>query len=90
MVDHCLPLRETTAGRALNRELKQSMTALQVAARRLRGRARKQGDPLALHELNKRQAEIDERIVQTANQLKELKVPFTAQIRAFFRGRGSE
>jgi hypothetical protein len=40
--------------------------------------------------LNQRQSEIDKKIVQTANEIKELKIPLTAQIRAFFSNKSGD
>jgi hypothetical protein len=89
MVGRGLQLKQTTAGVTLNNELKKLIKARKEAARKLRAQAKKQDNALVVEELNQRQSEIDKKIVQTANELQELKIPLTAHIRAWFSSKGS-
>jgi chromosome condensin MukBEF ATPase and DNA-binding subunit MukB len=88
IVDSDLRLNETQAGIALNKELEKLIKDRKDAARRLRDQVQNQNNELVVQELNKRQAEIEEKINQTADQLRELKIPFTRRVRLFFKGRG--
>jgi chromosome condensin MukBEF ATPase and DNA-binding subunit MukB len=88
IVDTHLRLNETQAGIALNKELEKLIKDRKDAARRLRDQVQNQNNELVVQELNKRQAEIEEKINQTADQLRELKIPFTRRVRLFFKGRG--
>jgi len=84
MVERGLQLKQTKAGVTLNNELKKLIKARKDAARKLRAQAKKQDNALVVEELNQRQSEIDNKIIQTAKELQELKIPLTAQIRAWF------
>jgi len=88
IVDTHLRLNETRAGIALNKELEKLIKDRKDAARRLRDQVQNQDNELVVQELNKRQAEIEAKINQTADQLRELKIPFTRRVRLFFKGRG--
>jgi len=79
IVDRQLQLKRTTAGVTLNQELKQLLKSRKETVRKLQAEAKSQGDKLVLQDLNQQQAEIDKKIIQTTNDLKELKVPFTTQ-----------
>jgi chromosome condensin MukBEF ATPase and DNA-binding subunit MukB len=87
MVEIHLPLNETQAGITLNRELEQLIKDRKHAARKLRQQAENQNNELVVQELNQRKAEIDEKILQTADELRQLKIPFTRRVRLFFLGR---
>jgi len=88
--DRRLPFRQTKASVTLDSELRGLIKARKEAARKLRAHAKEQHNPLVVEELNQRQSEIDKKIVQTANEIKELKIPLTAQIRAFFSNKGGD
>jgi hypothetical protein len=88
IVDHHLQLKRTEAGITLNDELKKLLQARKVASRKLRAQLKNQNNELVVQELNQQQAEIDERIEETAIQLKELNIPFTSQLLGFFGGGG--
>jgi len=86
LVERRLRLKQTTAGVTLNNELKKLIKARKDAARKLRRQAKKQHNVFVVQELNQRQSELDKKILQTANELKELKIPLTEQIRTFLQG----
>jgi hypothetical protein len=86
VVDH-LRLNETAAGIALNHELEKLIKAQKDAARRIDEQAGTQGNKLAVHALNAQKAEIEEKILKTVDQLREMKIPFTRRVRLFFKGR---
>jgi len=88
IVDEHLRLNETEAGIALNKELEKLIKDRKEAGRRLREQAQNQNNVLVVQELNKRQAEIEDKIQQTADQLRAMKIPFTRRVRLFFKGRG--
>lgn len=88
IVDSHLRLNETRAGIALNKELEKLIKDRKDAARRLRDQVQNQDNEQVVQELNKRQAEIEQKINQTADQLRELKIPFTRRVRLLFKGRG--
>jgi chromosome condensin MukBEF ATPase and DNA-binding subunit MukB len=85
IVDGNLRLNETQAGIVLNKELKKLIRGKQEAARRLREQMGKQTNDFVVQELNQQQKEIDTKIRQIADQLREMKIPFTRKIRLFFR-----
>jgi len=80
IVDIQLRLNETQAGITLNKQLEQLIKDHQDATRKLGEQADKQGNALVVQELNARKAEIDEKIQQTANQIRQLKIPFTRRV----------
>ena len=86
LVERRLRLKQTTAGVTLNDELKKLIKARKEASRKLRAQVKQQDNALMVEELNQQQAEIDKKILQTANELKELKIPLTEQIRTFLQG----
>jgi len=75
IVDFRKLLQQTAAGITLNEELQRLIKARKEASRQLRAQMNKEDNGIILQELNKQQAEIDEQIVLTANQLRELKIP---------------
>ena len=79
IVDRHLKLKRTAAGITLHNELKQLLQDRKIAARKLRAQMNSQDNDLVVQQLNQRQAEIDEKITQTANQLKELNIPVFAR-----------
>jgi hypothetical protein len=83
MVDRRLKLSQTTAGITLNNELKRLIKARKDASRKLRAQTKKQDNTLIVEELNMRQVEIDKQISQTADELRNLKIPLAAHIRIF-------
>jgi chromosome condensin MukBEF ATPase and DNA-binding subunit MukB len=85
IVDVNLRLNETQAGIALNKELEKLIKDRKEAARRLREQMGNQTSDLLVQELNKRKTEIDTKIQQTADQLRQMKIPFSRKIRLFFR-----
>ncbi|KIM71210.1 hypothetical protein PILCRDRAFT_827098 [Piloderma croceum F 1598] len=84
IVDSHLRLNETQVGIVLNKELEKLIKDRKDAARRLREQVQNQNNELVVQELN----ELQEKINQTADQLRELKIPFTRRVRLFFKGRG--
>jgi hypothetical protein len=88
IVDEHLRLNETEAGIALNKEMEKLIKDRKEASRRLREQAQNQNNVLVVQELNRRQAEIEDKIQQTADQLRAMKIPFTRRVRLFFMGRG--
>jgi hypothetical protein len=88
IVDTHLRLNETKAGIALNKELEKLIKDRKIAARKLREQAQNQTNELVVQELNKQQAEIDQKINRTADQLREMKIPFTRRVLLFFKGHG--
>jgi len=74
-----LMLKRTEVGITLHNELKQLLQDRKIAARKLRAQMNSQDNDLVVQQLNQRQAEIDEKITQTANQLKELNIPVFAR-----------
>ena len=89
IVDTRLRLNETQAGIALNKELEKLIKDQQKAARRLRKLAKNQDNELAVQQLNVQKANLEENIRKTADQLREMKIPFTRRVLAFFRGQVS-
>ena len=89
IVDNRLRLNETQAGVTLNKELEKLIKDQEVAARRLRNLAKNQDNELVVQQLNGQQAEIEEDIRKTADQLREMKIPLTRRIRLFFTGKVS-
>jgi chromosome condensin MukBEF ATPase and DNA-binding subunit MukB len=85
IVDASLRLNETQAGIALNKELEKLIKDRKETARRLWEQMGNQTNDLVVQELNQRKAELDAKIHQTADQLREMKIPFTRKIRLFFR-----
>jgi hypothetical protein len=85
IVDRSLRLQQTTAGVTLNNELKTLIKARKDAARKLRLQAKAQDNELVLAELNQRQAQLDDQIAQTAQELWIMRIPLTAVVRQFFR-----
>jgi hypothetical protein len=85
LVDANLRLNETQAGIALNKELEKLIKDRKETARRLWQQMENQTDDLVVQELNQRKTELDTKIRQTADQLREMKIPFTRKIRLFFR-----
>ena len=79
IVDRHLKLKRTAAGITLHKELKQLLQDRKIAASKLRAQMNSQDNDLVVQQLNQRQAEIDEKITQTANQLKELNIPVLAR-----------
>jgi hypothetical protein len=79
IVDRHLKLKRTAAGITLHKELKQLLQDRKIAASKLRAQMNSQDNDLVVQQLNQRQAEIDEKITQTANQLKELNIPVFAR-----------
>jgi len=86
MVDRHLTLQQTEAGITLNDELKRLIKARKDASRRLRAQTKKQDNTLIVHELNVQQAEIEEQIIKTADELQKLKIPMGAHFRKFVSG----
>jgi len=86
IVDDQLRLNETEAGIALNNELLRLISEQKEAAQRLSEQASNQNNEGVVRELNERKAEIEEKIRKTADQLLQLKVPFTRRVRLFFKG----
>jgi chromosome condensin MukBEF ATPase and DNA-binding subunit MukB len=85
IVDVNLMLNETQAGIALNKELEKLIRDKKEASRRLQEQTGKQTNDFVVQELNQQQKEIDTKIRQIADQLREMKIPFTRKIRMFFR-----
>ncbi|KIM78703.1 hypothetical protein PILCRDRAFT_824143 [Piloderma croceum F 1598] len=88
MVDTQLRLSETNAGITLNKELQKLIAEQKEAARKLREHAGDQANEHVVKGLNERKAEIDRKIRQTADQLQQLKIPFSRRFVLFLKGRG--
>ena len=88
IVDDKLRINETAAGVTLNKELEKLIKAQKNASRMLEQQDKKQDDELVVHELNERKVQIDEKILQFSNQLRELKIPFWRRVYLFLSGRG--
>ena len=86
IVESQLRLNETQAGIELNNELMKLISEQKEAARRLAEQAVNQDHELVVQELNQRKAEIEEKIHQTADQLLQMKIPFTRRVRLLFKG----
>jgi hypothetical protein len=86
IVDGHLRLGETEACIALNGGLLKLIKEQKEMARSLLEQAGYQNNGLVVQELNERRAEIEEKIRQTADQLHQLKIPFTRRVRLFFKG----
>jgi hypothetical protein len=85
-----LRLNETEVGLSLNKELTKLIRDQRDAARKLAEQAKAYDNELVVERLNKRTAEIEERIRQTADQLRIMKIPFTRRVRLYLKGkRGS-
>jgi hypothetical protein len=85
IVDIRLRLNETQAGITLNNTLERLIKDRQVATRKLGEQANKQGNAQVVQELNALKAEIDERIQQTSDQLRQLKISFTRRFVMFIK-----
>jgi chromosome condensin MukBEF ATPase and DNA-binding subunit MukB len=72
IVDAHLRLNETQAGITLDGELEKLIRDRKTAARRLREQAQKHDNRLLVQELNERRAEIELKILQTANELRRM------------------
>jgi hypothetical protein len=72
VVDTHLQLNEARVGNCLNRELEQLMKGQKETGRRLLELAQ---------ELNERRADNKEKTQKTADQLREMKFPFTRRVR---------
>jgi chromosome condensin MukBEF ATPase and DNA-binding subunit MukB len=88
IVDTDLRLNETQVGIALNKELEKLIKDQKDAAGKLRELANNQDNELVVQELNGRKADIEAKIYQTAEQLREMKIPFSRRVRLFFKRRG--
>ena len=86
IVDSQLRLNETQVGIELNNELMKLISEQKEAARPLTEQAGNQDNELVVQELNQRKAEIEEKIHQTADQLLQMKIPFTRRVRLLFKG----
>ncbi|KIM74070.1 hypothetical protein PILCRDRAFT_14719, partial [Piloderma croceum F 1598] len=80
IVDSNLRLNETQAGIALNKELGLLIKSQKETVDKLRRLARKQNNEAVVQDLNQQQAEIEEKILQTADQLRKMKIPFARRI----------
>jgi len=84
MVDSGRRLNETEAGITLNRELEKLIKDRKDAARRLTQQAKTQDNEAVVQQLNQQAAQIEERIGQIADQLREMKIPFVRKVRLYF------
>jgi chromosome condensin MukBEF ATPase and DNA-binding subunit MukB len=89
IVDTHLRLNETKAGIVLNRELEALMKEREQKARSIRQLAKQQLKELVIQELNELTAEIDDKIRNIADQLRQMKIPFTRRIYLFFKVKNS-
>jgi hypothetical protein len=91
IVDNELGLPETQAGIALNKELEKLIKDRKQAVRKLEQQVKRYPNDLEVQELNQQTAaEIEEKIRQTADQLRKMKVPFTRKVRLFFKSRRNQ
>jgi hypothetical protein len=72
IVESHLGLNETEAGITLNKELEKLIKDQKDVTRRLKEQGKKQGNGLVVQELNLQTAEIQEKIRQTSDQLRQL------------------
>jgi len=81
IVDTRLRLNETQVGTTLNKELEKLIQDQKTAARSFRKLAKTQDNALLVEQLN----EIETKIVQTQDQLHELKIPITRRVRLLWK-----
>ena len=92
MVNSNLRLNETQAGITLNtgiplnKDLKKLLKSQKDYM--LRELAQNQDNELVVQKMNRQRAEIEVKIRQIEDQLREMKIPFARRIRMFFKGRG--
>jgi hypothetical protein len=82
-----LRLNETRVGIALNKELGKLIKDQKDAARRLQELVQNHDNELVVQELNERKAELETKIRDTADKLREMKIPYTRKIRLFFKSK---
>jgi hypothetical protein len=85
IVDRHRELKETEAGATLNRQLEKLIRDQKEANKRLKALANSQGNQNARQELEKRVDELDSKISQTAQKMRELKLPFGKKLMRLFR-----
>ncbi|KIM76259.1 hypothetical protein PILCRDRAFT_826443 [Piloderma croceum F 1598] len=85
VVDTHLRLNETTVGITLNAELEKLIKDRKNAARKFKGYAKNGDNVLVKKELD----EIETKIGEIAEQLQQMKIPFTRRIRLFFKSKGN-
>lgn len=86
IVDTHLHLNETHAGITLHNELMRLIKDQKEATRRLKEQAGKQDNMLVAQQLNARRVELDNKIQQIAEQLRQMKIPFTRRVRLYLKG----
>ncbi|PVF99831.1 hypothetical protein CPB86DRAFT_702555 [Serendipita vermifera] len=86
IVDRHKELKETAAGATLNKQLEKLIKDQKEANKRLRALANSQGNPNAKQELTKRVQELDGKIAQTTQKMRELKIPFARRLLRMFKG----
>jgi chromosome condensin MukBEF ATPase and DNA-binding subunit MukB len=86
IVDTNLLLNETHAGVTLHNELTKLLKDQKEATSRLREQAAKQDNPQAVQQLDARRLEIELKINHIADQLREMKIPFTRKLRLYLQG----
>lgn len=84
IVEAHLGLHETQAGITLNKQLEQLIKDQKAGSRKFRKEAEKQTNTEVAEDLIRKKVEIDEKIGQITDQLRQLKIPFTKKVRLFF------
>jgi hypothetical protein len=87
IVDTQLLLRETKAGITLHKELQKLITEQKDLTCQLQRQIEGQRNEQVQQELRKTKSEIEEKIRQAADQLRELKIPFGKQVLLYFSGK---
>jgi len=85
MVERRLQLKQTTAGITLKKELQRLIKDQKEEAGKLRAQAKSQDNEQLVQELNRRQAEVDKKIAETADELENLKIPLATQMLSFLK-----
>jgi hypothetical protein len=91
IVDTKLLLNETRAGITLNKQLDRLIKDRRQAARQLRDTEMQadQGNEQLAQELNEKKANIEKQIRETAEQLRQMKIPFSRRVQLMFKGKRS-
>jgi hypothetical protein len=85
IVDRHRELDKTEAGATLNRQLEKLLRDQKEANKRLKALTNSQDQQNSRQKLEKRVDELDSKIDQTAQKMRELKLPFTKKLMRLFR-----
>ncbi|PVF99821.1 hypothetical protein CPB86DRAFT_702477 [Serendipita vermifera] len=86
ILDRNKELSETEAGAILNRQLEKLIKDQKEMNKRYRALANSNDNPNAKQEYKERVQELDGRIAQTTQRMRELKIPLTKRLLRLFRG----